>query len=456
MLNFSIKDTLITPPPRNDKYPVLRLGKIPEVAVDLKGKKFNVIIKSSEQFQSTYVHYYLDDYGDLQIPNWGDDDDRWETDGVVILKHRAAVMSGVKYDELLIHYEDDWCSWEDLCENILDTDDLFSPGEDDSDSSEEEDLPENENCSSSTTLCEDAIKVPPLVELAANILSENLLSVIPPHLWYYFKEKQEEMQMWKKFYQQKEYYIECERFAKLPEDKYVIYCSLCKNKSLSSITKSSCEACSRKICNRCFTSKVIGYYHQEYNSEDIPTKSEKQKLVNCKNCDNNICNVCATFIGGQPYCCTCTAKCKECPVYCIRDTKYRELHKKNSENTTENRKATKCEECNFWFCQRLDHFETHGCKHCESCNKCPNSKLSKCYNCNEYYCEECSYNLYELGISICFECSIICADCGADYYELQPKKSWESASCKLCKEDRCKKCNFNHKCKLSNPQITLE
>lgn len=88
----------------------------------LGGKKFSVSIENNEYFQSTYVTFCLDDDGSMEIPTWEDDDERWETYGVVVLKDKAVVMSKVDYDHLSVHYEDDWYDWEDIC--IILTEDL--------------------------------------------------------------------------------------------------------------------------------------------------------------------------------------------------------------------------------------------------------------------------------------------------------------------------------------------
>ena len=80
----------------------------------MKGKSFSVLIITVEQYQRTFIKFSLDENGEHKTPSWDDDDERWDTEGFVILKDKGKAMSKKDYDMLLVHYEDDWYDWEDV------------------------------------------------------------------------------------------------------------------------------------------------------------------------------------------------------------------------------------------------------------------------------------------------------------------------------------------------------
>jgi hypothetical protein len=79
----------------------------------MKGKFFKLVLDHSEMFQCDHSHFEFSDKG-LQIPMWKDEDIRWETTGVVMLRDSAKIMTQEEYKLLPEHFEDDWLDWEDL------------------------------------------------------------------------------------------------------------------------------------------------------------------------------------------------------------------------------------------------------------------------------------------------------------------------------------------------------
>ena len=163
-------------------------------------------------------------------------------------------------------------------------------------------------------------------------------------------------------------------------------------------------------------------------------------LAQCVSCDEDFCETCCykfdyhpqpkkyPYHKGGSVCQKCSLICTNCGVDYYETDKWEEYPCPTCEKP-------RCEQC------RLKH------KKCDSCASCRNQKqkLVNCCNCNEQFCENCSYNLDKPEISVCFECSEICTDCGVDYYEIGAK-NWEDSLCPTCKEPRCKKCRNKHKC----------
>jgi len=81
---------------------------------NFKGKKFTFNPLYNEYFQSDYSNFELLEEGELQVPKWNNNDERWETTGIVCLKDSAKIMTEDEYNKLTSHYEDDWWNWEDL------------------------------------------------------------------------------------------------------------------------------------------------------------------------------------------------------------------------------------------------------------------------------------------------------------------------------------------------------
>lgn len=91
----------------------------------MREKSFDVNIVNYEMFQRTDVIFSL--YGDkFIVPNYDEDDERWQTDGLYIGKYTAQPVTEEEYKNITEHYEDDFICWQDVCEALEESKYSFS------------------------------------------------------------------------------------------------------------------------------------------------------------------------------------------------------------------------------------------------------------------------------------------------------------------------------------------